>query len=137
MSRKQNMTKHTWAVVHSLMKLNGPLPPNPGLVSRTPSPSLVLPLNHPIVSRPGNAMRIGGPLSQVANARPSWYIIEVFATLIFLIACCEPGRCDSITSVMVLRIRRMMVTNELMGLTRVAMLGKMGVMREDEVLDEL
>ena len=82
-------------------------------------------------------MRIGGPLSQVANARPSWYSIEVFATLILSMACCEPGRCDSMTRVMVLKIRRMMVINELMGLTRVAMLGKIGVVSEDEVLDEL
>lgn len=137
MNRRQKVAKGTWAVVHSLIKLNGPLPPNPGLVSRPSSPSLAFPLNHPIVSRPGNAMRIGGPLSQVANARPSWYSIEVFATLILLMACCEPGRCDSITRVMVLKIRRMMVISELMGLTRVAMLGKIGVMSEDEVLDEL
>ena len=41
------------------------------------------------------------------------------------------------TSAMVLKIRRMMVANELMGLTSVAMLGKIGVSREDEVLDEL
>lgn len=41
------------------------------------------------------------------------------------------------TSAMVLRIRRMMVINELMGLTRVAMLGKIGVLREDEVMDDL
>ena len=137
MNCRHDMAEPTWAVVHSLMKLNGPLPPNPGFVSSTPSPSLVLPLNHPIVSRPGNAMRIGGPLSQVANARPSWYSIEVLATLIFLMACCEPGRCDNMTSVMVLKIRRMMMINVLIGLTRVAMLGKIGVLSEDEVLDEL
>ena len=82
-------------------------------------------------------MRIGGPLSHVANARPSWYSIDVFATLIFLMACCEPGRCDSMTSVIVLKMRRMIVINELMGLTRVAMLGKIGVLREHDVLDEL
>ena len=66
------------------MKMNGPLPPNLGPVSRTPSPSLSPPLNHPIVSRFGSTMRMGGPLSRVANARPLWYSIDVFATLIFL-----------------------------------------------------
>ncbi len=137
MYSNENIAERTWAVVHSLMKLNGPVPPKLELVSRTPSPSLAFPLNHPTVSRPGNAMRIGGPLSQVANARPSWYSIDVFATLIFLMACCEPGRCESTTSMMVLRIRKTMVVNVLMGLTRVAMLGKIGVLRRAEVLDEL
>ena len=41
------------------------------------------------------------------------------------------------TSVMVLKMRRVMVINELMGFTRVAMLGKIGVRREDDVWDEL
>lgn len=119
------------------MKLNGPLPPKPGLASRTPSPSLSLPLNYPIVSRLGSAIRIGGPLSHVANTRPSWYSIDVFATLIFLIACAEPGRCNNTTIVIVLKMRRMIVISELMGLTRVAMLGRIGVLREVDVLDEL
>lgn len=59
----------------------------------------------PIISRLGSAIRIGGPLSHVANAHPSWYSIDVFATLIFLMACSEPGRCDSMTSVIVLNMR--------------------------------
>ena len=82
-------------------------------------------------------MRIGGPLSHVASARPSWYSIDVFATLIFLMACNEPGRCDSMTKKMVLKIRKVIVINELMGLTRVAMLGKIGVLRDRDVLEEL
>ena len=82
-------------------------------------------------------MRIGGPLSQVANARPSWYSIDVFATLIFLMACSEPGKCDSMTKIMVLKIRRVIMIKELMGLTRVAILGKIGVLRNRDVLDEL
>lgn len=41
------------------------------------------------------------------------------------------------TSVIVLKMRRIIVINELMGLTRVAMLGRIGVLREDDVLDEL
>ena len=45
--------------------------------------------------------------------------------------------CDSITSVIVLKMRRMIVINELMGLTKVAMLGRIGVLSEDDVLDEL
>lgn len=58
----------------------------------------------------------------------------MFATLILLIAVSEPGRCDKITRKMVLSIRRMMVIKELMGLTSVAMLGKIGVLREGVVL---
>ena len=41
------------------------------------------------------------------------------------------------TRAMVLRMRRVMAMSELIGLTRVAMLGKIGVLREDEVLDKL
>ena len=79
---------------------------------------------------------MGGPLSQVASARPSWYTTAVFATLIFLIACCEPGRCDSMTSEIVLKIRNIIVISELMGLTSVAILGSIGVLMEEEVFEE-
>jgi len=53
--------------------------------------------------------------------------MDVFATLIFLITCFDPGRCDNITSAIVRKMRRMIVIKELRGLTSVAILGKMGV----------
>ena len=67
----QDVDERTWAVIHSLVKLNRSLPPNPRPVARTVSPSLAFLLNHPIVSSFSRAMRISSPLSHVANARPS------------------------------------------------------------------
>ena len=40
------------------------------------------------------------------------------------------------TRAMVLKIRTMIVTRELKGLTSVAILGSIGVLREDEVFDD-
>ena len=131
-----DLLEHTCAVAHSLIQLSKPVPPNPVPKSSVLSPSLFLPLNHPIVSSPGSKKRMGGPLSQVASARPSWYTTAVLATLIFLIACCEPGRCDSITSAIVLKIRNIIVISELMGLTSVAILGSIGILMEEEVFEE-
>lgn len=117
-----------WAVVHSFMKLRTPSPPNavPGTSSVDASPSALQPSNQPTVSSPGRDIRMGGPLSQVARARPSWYKTPVFATLIFLMTCCEPGRFERRTRKMVRRIRRIMRNKEEAGLTRVAMLGRIG-----------
>ena len=119
------------------MKLKGPVPPKPGPSSPEYSPSTFFPLNQPTVSRPGSATRIGGPLSQVAKALPSWYNIEVFATLIFRMACSDPGRFERMTSKIVRKTRKTIVRSELNGFTRVAILGRMGVLRKGDVLVEM
>jgi len=118
------------------MKLKKPVPPKPVFVLWSPSPALKIPLNQPIVSKLGNETRIGGPLSQVAKARPSWKSNAVLATLIFLMTCFDPGKCDKTTRTIVLKIREMIPSKELKGLTSVAMLGNMGVFNVDNVFED-
>jgi hypothetical protein len=48
---------------------------------------------------------MGGPPSQVVNARPSWYMIPVSVTLILLVAYTDLGKWDKITESIVLEIR--------------------------------
>ena len=52
----------------------------------------------------------------------------MFATLIFLIACLDPGRKESITSRMVLKMCRVTARKEERGFTSVVMLGSTGLL---------
>lgn len=116
------------AVVHSFMKLRRPSPPKGSRAGSevAGSPSAWEPSNQPIVSRPGNETRSGGPLSHVANALPSWYSMPVFATDIFLMTCRDPGRLESMTRKIVRKMRSIIRKRLEAGLTSVAILGNIG-----------
>jgi hypothetical protein len=62
--------------------------------------------------------------------------MPVFATLIFLIACFDPGNCDKITRSIVRNILDMIAKRDDAGLTNVAMLGNIGVFKDfDDILE--
>lgn len=119
------------------MKPSMPSPPKPGPSSPPGSPSALLPLYQPMVSKLGRLTRMGGPDSQVARARPSWKMMPVLATLIFLMTCVEPGNHDRITKMTVRNTRKMTLYRDESGLTSAAILGKRGVRkRRDAMVDK-
>jgi len=63
-------------------------------------------------------------------------MMDVFATLIFLIVFSDPGNLESTTNSIALKILRQILSNVESGLTNVAMLGRIGFFKADvEVAD--